>query len=150
MKCPVMLALPFVLTACSQQPAPSVANGSVERPIAPGPEVPLPTSAASPSASPAPAARAGTIPERFRGEWNRVPADCGTGGNDSRLRIEPTRLRFHESSGEVASVRGEGRTITVRARYTGEGETWEADRSFTLSGDGKTLTSDGMARTRCP
>jgi hypothetical protein len=149
MKYPALLALPLIFGACSQEPQPPVANDSAERPTAPGPEAPLPTPVPSPSASPV-AAETGTIPARFRGEWNRVAADCGTGRNDSRLRIEPMRLRFHESSGEVVSVRGEGRTIAVRARHTGEGETWEADRSFTLSGDGKTLTSDGMARTRCP
>lgn len=145
-----LLALPLILAACSQEPAPPPdANESVEQSTAPKPVAPSPPPAASPSASLV-AAEAGTIPARFRGEWNRVAADCGTGRNDSRLRIEPMRLRFHESSGEVVSVRDEGQTITVRARYTGEGETWEADRSFTLAGDGKTLTSDGMVRTRCP
>lgn len=142
-----LLVLPLILAACSEEPAPPTANEGVERPTAPGPEAPLPTPAASPPAGPAADAR--TIPARFRGEWNRVPADCGTGNNDSRLRIEAKRLRFHESSGDVLAVHGEGRTITVRARYTGEGETWEDARSFTLSEDGRTLSADGIERTRC-
>lgn len=147
MKRSILLALPLVLAACSEEPAaPPDANDSAGRPATPEPAAPSPTPAASPSAGLAVA----TIPARFRGEWNRVAADCGTGRNDSRLRIEPERLRFYESSGEVVSVREDGRTVTVRARFTGEGETWEADRSFTLSADGDTLISDGTKRTRCP
>ena len=148
MKHAFLLALPLVLGACSQEStSPPPENDSVEQP--PAPDASPPSPAESPSASPA-ATAAATIPERFRGEWNRVAADCGTGRNDSRLRIEPERLRFYESSGEVVSVREEGRTVTVRARFTGEGENWEADRRFTLSADGDTLISDGTKRTRCP
>lgn len=143
---PLLLALPLALAACSESPQAPPANESVERATAPEPAAPLPT----PEASPSPAAGAATIPAAFRGEWNRKPADCGTGGNDSRLRIEAKRLRFYESSGDVLAVQGEGRTITVRARYSGEGQTWEAARSFTLSADGKTLSADGIERTRCP
>lgn len=141
----VLLALLLVLAACSEEPAaPPAANESVERPTAPGPEAPLPTPKA-----PSPAVDASTIPAAFRGEWNRTTADCGTGNNDSRLRIEAKRLRFYESSGDVVAVHGEGRTITVRARYSGEGETWEDARSFTLSQDGNTLSADGIERARC-
>ncbi|MCW4463688.1 hypothetical protein OK349_18435 [Sphingomonas sp. BT-65] len=136
-----LLALPLILAACSEEPAaPPAGNESVERPTAPGPEAPPPTPKT---------VDAGTIPAAFRGEWNRTAADCGTGNNDSRLRIEAKRLRFHESSGDVIAVHGEGRTITVRARYSGEGETWEDARSFTLSADGNTLSADGIERTRC-
>lgn len=139
----LLLALPLILAACSEAPDAPPANENVERPTAPGPEAPLSTPKASPAVD------AGTIPAAFRGEWNRTAADCGTGNNDSRLRIEAKRLRFHESSGDVIAVHGEGRTITVRARYSGEGETWEDARSFTLSEDGNTLSADGIERARC-
>lgn len=142
---PPLLALPLILAACSQQAAPPAVTNETERPTAPGPAAPLPTPVASPSARPAE-----TIPAAFHGEWNRIPGDCGTGNNDSRLRIEARRLRFHESNGEVLAVRETGRSVAVRARYAGEGETWEAERRFTLSADGKTLSADGMDRTRCP
>lgn len=143
---PLLLALPVILAACSQEAAPPSVTNEAERPTAPGPEAPLPVPAISPSAP----AEAEVIPEAFRGEWNRVAADCGTARNDSRLRIEAKRIRFHESSGEVLAVREEGQTIAVRARYTGEGETWENERRFTLSVDGRTLSADGMDRVRCP
>lgn len=138
----VVLAL-AILAACSQEAAPPSVTNEVERPTAPGPDAPLPTPARSLSAMP-------EIPQAFHGEWNRVVADCGTGRNDSQLWIGERQLRFHESSGAVQSVRERGRTITVRARYTGEGETWEAERRFTLSADGGTLSVEGMERTRCP
>lgn len=139
----VLLALPLILAACSEEQPPA-ANESTGQPTASRPEAPTPGATATPVAG------AGMIPAAFRGEWNRVPADCGKGGNDSRLRIEGKRLRFYESSGDVLAVHGEGRTITVRARYSGEGQTWEDARSFTLSQDGKTLSADGIERTRCP
>lgn len=134
-----------MLAACSQDAVPSSVTNEVERPTAPGPEAPLPTPVASPIATPA-----NTIPAVFHGEWNRLVADCGTGRNDSQLRIEARQLRFYESSGAVLSVREEGRTIVVRARYAGEGQTWEAERRFTLSADGETLSADGLKRLRCP
>jgi hypothetical protein len=137
------ILLPAILAACSQEAAPPAVTNEIERPTAPGPEAPLPTPARSSSATP-------VIPEAFRGEWNRLVADCGTGRNDSQLWIGERQLRFYESSGAVLSVRDQGRTITVRARYTGEGETWEAERRFTLSADGGTLSAEGMERTRCP
>lgn len=139
-----MLALPLILAACSEDAMPTAAN-EVERPTAPGPEAPLPTPDALPSAQPA-----NTIPTAFHGEWNRLAADCGTGRNDSQLWIGGKQLRFYESSGVVLSVREDSRTIAVRARYSGEGQTWEAERRFTLSADGNTLSADGLDRTRCP
>lgn len=145
---PVPFILPLVLAACSQEAAPTIANDAAERPMAPGPEAPLPVPGLSPSATPA--AETDMIPAAFRGEWNRVAADCGTSRNDSRLRIDAKRIRFHESSGDVLAVRGEGAAIAVRARYSGEGETWEDERRFTLSADGKMLSADGMDRVRCP
>jgi hypothetical protein len=140
-----IILLPVILAACSQEAAPPAATNAVERPTAPGPAAPLPTPARSPLAAPT-----DTIPPAFHGEWNRLVADCGTGRNDSQLWIAGKQLRFHESSGAVQSVREKGRAITVRARYTGEGETWEAERRFTLSSDGRILSADGMERTRCP
>ncbi len=140
------LSLPIILAACSQDAVPPPVN-EAERPVAPGPEAPLPIPSLSPSAT----AKSDVVPEAFRGEWNRVAADCGTGRNDSRLRIEAKRVRFHESEGEVLGVKKEeGRTIAVRARYSGEGEQWEDERRFSLSPDGRKLSANGMERARCP
>jgi len=94
---------------------------------------------------------AGTIPARFRGEWNTDAAACGSGSNDSRLVIAADTIRFYESSGPVQSASVDDNELTVVARLTGEGETRDATYRFRLSADGRTLTDadSGLARQRC-
>lgn len=118
-----------------------------------------PTSAAAtspPLASPTskPAARTDIIPTRFQGEWNRVPADCGSGRNDSRLVLSGDRVRFHESSGRVMSVTRHGEDeVGIAVEMSGEGERWTAHYRFRLSRDGRELTDvgngSGWVRYRC-
>ncbi|MGQ4659524.1 hypothetical protein [Lysobacter sp. F6437] len=103
--------------------------------------------------TPAPA-EASTVPERFQGEWNSTPADCGTANNPSRLRIGADDIRFHESSGTITSVTvSDESDITLVADMTGEGEVFESTHAFELSDDGNTLTDTssgiGMVRHRC-
>lgn len=98
---------------------------------------------------------AGTIPARFRGEWNAERSACGTGRSETRLRISADRLQFYESAGVVDEVDVESdRVITVAATYQGEGDTWQEERRLVLSEDGSSLTvsSQGAAlvRYRCP
>ncbi len=136
------LILPLALVAaCSQEPVRDNAAQNVtqeaEPPRQTKPVAPSPTTAA-------------TIPAAFQGAWSANAADCGKGSDVTRLTIAPNELRFYESSAAVTSVSGTGPQIKVSARYTGEGETWEATRTFALSEDGDTLTLDGMPRVRCP
>lgn len=107
-------------------------------------------------ASPAGAAtaRIAPVPSRFRGEWNRVPADCGTGRNDSRLVLSIDRAAFHESGGRIVSVtRHASDGIGIAVEMSGEGERWIARYRFRLSEDGRRLTdvgdSAGLTRYRC-
>ncbi|QAY75224.1 hypothetical protein [Sphingosinicella sp. BN140058] len=91
------------------------------------------------------------IPERFAGEWNVNLAHCGTDLNDSRVRIEPRRIRFYESVGEVTKVTARSADdVTVSARFAGEGETWTASHRMILSPSGADLTIDDVTRHRCP
>ena len=136
------LILPLALVAaCSQEPAlDDVTQNNTQEmePLSlPDPVAPSPTATA-------------TIPAAFQGAWSANAADCGKGSDVTRLKITPNELRFYESSAAVTSVSGLGSEIKVSARYTGEGETWEATRTFALSEDGSTLTLDGMPRVRCP
>jgi hypothetical protein len=65
------------------------------------------TEAANPALSADPTAAApatATIPPNFQGEWNATLADCGTGRNETRLRVAADRVVFYESSGNVRSV----------------------------------------------
>lgn len=137
--------MPLVLVAaCSQEPTLDnlTRNNAQEmEPLSlPDPVEPSPTATVV----------ADTIPAPFHGTWSAKAADCGKGGDVTRLTIAPGELRFYESSASVTGVTGTGQEIRVAARYTGEGETWEATRTFTLSADGTELMSDGMTRVRCP
>lgn len=67
------------------------------------------------------------IPAAFQGEWNERVEDCGTGNNDSRLRISASEVRFYESGGRVrgAFLHGPYELIIV-LDMSGEGQTWMA------------------------
>lgn len=58
-------------------------------------------------------------------------ADCGTGKNDSRLRIEAKAIHFYESSGQIiiASDRGLRRGMLV-SRLQGEGALFYRGHGF--------------------
>lgn len=123
-----------------------------------GVETPAPTPPASGGnvAPEAPGNPAGTesqpaaVPEEYRGNWAADADACTTPGAVSRLQIQGSRIRFHESEGPVVSLVERGRRLTVLARLTGEGETRDASYTFTLSADGETLTDrHGFARQRC-
>lgn len=102
------------------------------------------------------AERQATVPARFQGAWSASPKPCGDETDDSRLVIEPARIRFYESGGAIAAVVTKGESdLALIAELSGEGETWLAYTHFRLSADGKTLTdvtdeSTPMARHRCP
>jgi hypothetical protein len=139
-----------LVAACSQEPAPDDGIASAEQEAGQR-TAPSPSPSPSPPApSPVPAEATDTIPAGFQGHWSARAADCGKGGDVTRLTIAPAELRFYESSAAVTAVTGTRQEIRVAARYRGEGESWEATRTFALSADGRRLTSDGMTRVRCP
>lgn len=127
-------------------PAPPPAPRPKENGHAAAPAAPAPEPAGKAADDPA------TIPDAFRGEWNRNLAHCGTGLNDSAMRVEPRALRFYESIGRVTGVsREEERTVTVSADFEGEGETWSDRIRLTLSADGRQLSvGEDETRRRCP
>jgi len=103
------------------------------------------------SAAP-PGGRPGNVPKAFRGEWNAVIADCGS-GNHSSLRITATTLQFSEETGTVTSIDQPGpREIAVIMMLKGANWQTEDHRSFTLSRDGQALleVTHKYTRFRCP
>jgi len=91
------------------------------------------------------------IPAAFLGEWNVDLQACGSGNNDSRLRIEPRRVHFYESVGNVQGVTVvNDRSIKVSASFSGEGQTWTDEVAFVLSRSGNDLNSGDITRHRCP
>lgn len=97
-----------------------------------------------------------TMPPAFQGEWNENPAHCGTGLNDSRLRITATTVRFYESGGPVKAVVRRGAfEIMFIAELSGEGQSWLAAHRLILSSDGLYITAPSdegaaLVRYRCP
>ena len=140
---PLALALSLAaLTACGGSPEPT--------PVAPAPEPPeTPAPAPTPPPEPPPGA---SVPARFHGEWNQVLADCGTGNNESRLRVEADRVAFYEASGPVVQATEEGNDLQITVQLTGEGVTVEKRYAWRLSDDGQSLTdlAGGPVRLRCP
>jgi len=99
---------------------------------------------------PADPAALAAIPPAFRGEWNRDPAACGTGNDESRLRVGTGAVRFYESRGVVVTVAAhDAREAEVTLAMSGEGQTWRESFRFRLSDDGDALTIGGMTRRRC-
>lgn len=92
----------------------------------------------------------GRIPPQFVGEWNVELADCGTDNNDSRLVIEPRSLRFYESVGEIQSLsQQDSRTLVIRLRLSGEGQTWNDTMRLILSPSGQDLRIGDLTRHHC-
>ena len=94
------------------------------------------------------------IPDTWIGEWNENLEDCGTGNNDSRLRIERDRVLFYESGGMVrgAFLRGPFEIVIV-LDMSGEGQTWIDTHQFVMSASGTYIRTTGeepMVRYRCP
>lgn len=97
------------------------------------------------------------VPPAFVGEWNARAADCGRAGTETRLRLEPGRVRLHESAGDLLAVLPDGqRDLALVSRMSGEGQSRLALRRYRLAADGATLTdvtdgaAGGLARRRCP
>jgi hypothetical protein len=95
------------------------------------------------------------VPDQFVGEWNARLADCGTGENDSALRIRKKQIEYYESDGPIKAVVSRGRyEIALILELSGEGQTWITTEHFKLSPGGEKLTSvnqpgDGFVRYRC-
>ena len=96
------------------------------------------------------------VPVRFQGEWNSDLKSCGTGLNDSRLRIGSGRIAFYESGGPIRAVVTQGEfDLAVIAELSGEGQAWLAYRHFRLSADHAYLidvtnNDSSLVRYRCP
>lgn len=149
--------LPLIALAACDKPAekPEVQPGVVtnisdrtER----APDVPPPVNATLPAESPAPDVQAsGSIPAALLGRWTGMTDKCGDRMADLELSILPDQLVFHESVGMVEAVTpGDDGQLSVKAAFTGEGQSWTRTLALRPAIDGATLTiiNDGTAVTR--
>lgn len=113
------------------------------------------TATAPPQApSQAPAPGAVSVPTAFQGEWQADPAHCGSALDDSRLRIGPDTMQYHESRGPVRAAVANGDELALIVELSGEGETWLKTEHFRLSPDRNALSSldaggTAFVRHRC-
>ena len=98
-----------------------------------------------------------SIPKQFWGTWTLNPDRCGKDGDDdSAVDVEPKRIQFWESAGDVQSITfSNPLSIAVTASYTGEGQSWETTTNLALSGSREKLlisAKDGKGQwyRRCP
>ncbi len=96
-----------------------------------------------------------SLPPAVRGRWAGLNEKCGDRLAVQELTVDADRLLFHESEGQVRQVeRGADGALTVRADFTGEGQSWTRSLRLQPSDDGKRLVvvNDGtsITRKRCP
>jgi hypothetical protein len=74
------------------------------------------------------------IPRQFWGEYNEELAACGTGSNESRLRISWDTIQFYESAGALREIiRLSDKSIIVVADHTSEGQHFTKTYQLQLS-----------------
>ena len=145
-------ALALMVAACAPQSETPAEMGTSEATSA-GERAP---SASTPAAA---EVADGTIPARFHGVWDYEKGSCHP-ASDLRIAIEPARIVFYESVGEVEAIRAapdDG--VIVDLAMAGEGETWRQETRLALAQGAERLTiepADNPApdptniRTRCP
>ena len=137
----IRTALPFALlalAACSQGPAPVVADSEDTPPVATA----MPT--ASPTTTPAAGATTAdpSIPGAIQGRWGLVAADCTSTRGDAKglLTIDATTLKFYESRGTLGEIADRSDTrLAAKFAFSGEGMTWSRDVTLDVQDGGKTL-----------
>lgn len=137
-----VLSAPFALMACEQPPADTADTAPAAKPVAP---------------SVAGAGRA--IPARFLGVWDYAEGTCDP-ASDLRMEIEPRRIVFYESVGNVAAVEQKGADgVLVSMTMTGEGQSWNDTMRLDLDDNGAVLIpgdaeeydpGQPLPRKRCP
>jgi len=97
-----------------------------------------------------------TVPERFHGEWNSNPADCGSPDNDSIMVIEAREIGFYEGTGRVrGAFQDSPNDVLIVVTISEEEETSTTAMRFAISPDGNRLTeysesAEPFVRHRCP
>ena len=97
----------------------------------------------------------GVIPQAFRGVWSANDICRKDEFDDSKLTITARDLQYYESGGSVISVTvRSARDIVVKAKFSGEDQSWTDKGEFRLSRNGNMLISvfrdrTSFARHRC-
>lgn len=89
----------------------------------------------------APAAQAGMIPARFRGDWGMNAADCeGGAAAKGLLEVGEDTLTFYESVGTLGDSATVGPdSVQGLFAFEGEGMEWTREMRLEMRGDGDVL-----------
>lgn len=92
------------------------------------------------------------VPDRFQGEWNIRLGHCGTALNDSAIKISRSRIKFHESSGDISAAVVRGHQLALISTVSGEGEMSLVTSDYRLSKNRATMVDEISQLTlkRCP
>jgi hypothetical protein len=108
--------------------------------------------AATPAVEPSEASATG-IPERLRGRWGLVAADCEPGRSDAKglLVVGDDKLEFYESVGTLGGA-SERTPTRLRASFafTGEGMNWTRDMLLEIEDDGEALIRQEFGADAAP
>jgi hypothetical protein len=154
---PTLALLPLIALAACDKPAdtpqaqPGVVANISDR-TEQAQDTPPPVNATPSAQQPEPQVMAsGPIPATLQGRWTGVTDTCGDRSADLELNILPDQMVFHESVGMVEAVTpGSDGQLSVKAAFTGEGQSWSRTLALRPAVDGGTLTivNDGTAVTR--
>jgi hypothetical protein len=136
-----LAAVSLTIAACGSTPESETPTEAVaESPIPVEPEGGIGGGAGPPDTP-----IANTIPARFHGVWDYVQGTCDP-ASDMRMEISGTEIIYYESAGTITGTRTEGDAVIVTLAMEGEGETWQQETRFMLTGEGadqRLETSDG-------
>lgn len=88
---------------------------------------------------------AGRIPEKLRGRWGLVPADCTSTHGDAKglLEVGADTLTFYESRATLTELRESGADrIRADFAFSGEGQEWTQDVELRIWGGAKLIRQD--------
>lgn len=97
-----------------------------------------------------PAAPQARLPDQLSGRYAMIPANCDEVVTEDRLIVAPLRVSFHESAGEVTSVKPAGPDRwRVTLAMAGEGERWTREETMRLAPGGRSLSLGSVLWHRC-
>lgn len=124
------IGLVGLLTACGG--GEEALDDPVEAPLAGGEDFEATaTDAAASEDTAAAETPAGEIPAKYLGVWDYIGGTCDP-ASDMRMEIEPRKITFYESVGQVSGTGTDEGDAVVDLAMSGEGEEWVQSSRLSL------------------
>lgn len=82
----------------------------------------------------------------YVGVWAESQKRCVPDGDRVPMNIHEKEIIYYESTCSFQSMQHDGTTWNVKAKCSGEGETWTDNFNMTVIGDKMTFSRDGEGR----